>query len=270
MEVPILKLSNGSIIPQIGLGTWNLKGQECIKAVQTALKLGYNHIDTAVAYGNHVEIGQAIKGHDRKKLFITSKIWPNRLAYEEVLREVGTILQELDTQYLDLLLIHWPNFHQDYKETFRAFKFLIDEEKVKSIGISNHGPKGIQKAIDASEIPIVINQVEMHPFMHQEEVRKYCKKHDIIVTAYSPLGHGRVPSDSTLSELAKKYKATASQVALAWLLSKGVVVIPKATSETHLRENLEAINLKLNQFELELIDALPEQRIFSPGFSDFS
>jgi diketogulonate reductase-like aldo/keto reductase len=266
-----VKLSNGGSMPVIGLGTWQIEGERCTKAVKAALDLGYRHIDTAKMYGNETEIGQAIRGFPREQLFITTKVWNTDLGYDDTIASCDDSLAQLDTAYLDLLLIHWPNRNIPLAETFRAFKRLVDEKKVRAVGVSNFTIARTEEALAAADklgLTIAVNQVEFHPFLYQKELLEFCRQHNIQLVAYSPLARGMVMRDKTIAEIAKRHGKTPGQVSLRWILDKGVVVIPKASSKEHLAENLD-LDFKLTPDETAALDKLPQQRLVAPGFAEF-
>ena len=267
-----LTLKSGYEIPALGLGTWNLTGRECYNAVMTALEYGYTHIDTASAYENEHDIGQALRdsGIDRAKLFLTTKIWYQKLNYRDVLEQCSISLDKLRTEYLDLLLIHWPNKFIPMSETFKAFEKLIEQKQVRSIGVSNFTIRHLEDAFKATGLPISVNQVEFHPFFYQSRLLHYCKEQQIVLTAYSPLGHGKVFKSETLREIGEKKNTGPGQVALAWALQKGTVTIPKASTEEHISANLEALTISLSPEEIAVINNLSEQkRLIAPSWSEF-
>ena len=267
-----LKLKSGNEIPILGLGTWQLSGKDCKEAVKKAIKLGYTHIDTALIYENQEEIGEALKEIkvDRAKLFITSKVWRDNLDYHGVLGQCDEVLYELGVDYVDLLLIHWPNSLMPMGETFKAFKELISEGKVKQIGVSNFTINHLKKAMEVSEVPITVNQVEYHPYLNQEELLNFCKKNNIILTAYSPLARGEVFKDNLLKEIAEKYNKSAAQVTLRWLIQKGIVVIPKSKNEKKIKENKEIFDFKLKREDVDKINNIKiKKRLVNPAFSEF-
>ena len=235
-----VKLSSGYEMPILGLGTWQLTGKKCKEAVKKAIELGYRHIDTAWIYENQEEIGDAIKESKikREKLFVTSKVWTDNLKYNEVLEQCDETLSQLKLNYLDLYLIHWPNRDVPLEETFRALKRLVNDKKVRSIGISNFNIGRVKEAKEKSEIPVSVNQVKYHPYLNQESLLEECRKNKIALTAYSPLARGKIANDKTLKDIAEKHNKTVSQISLRWLLQKNIIVIPKASSEKHLRENM--------------------------------
>ncbi len=267
-----VKLNNGTLMPCIGLGTWQLNGSRCIEIVKKALEFGYRHIDTAEIYMNELEIGRAIKNFDRKKLFITSKVWIENLTYYGVLASCEQSLSRLETGYLDQYLIHWPNKSADMNEAIKAFKALYDSGKIRSFGVSNFSINNLKETIKIAntlKIPVSANQVEFHPFLYQKELLDFCNKNSIIVTAYSPLARGNIDSYPILNEIAKKYNKTSSQISLRWLLEKNIVVIPKSSSELHLKENLD-LNFRLDKKDIHRIDNIKKQvRLVNPLFAEF-
>ena len=259
LEMEDIILSNGVKIPSIGLGTWQLLGKECEYAVKNALELGYRHIDTAEIYNNESDIGNAIRGFDRKKLFITSKVWPMHCNYDGVLNACNNSIKRLGCDYLDLYLIHWPKGVKDLEETFRAFKKLYDDGKVKSIGVSNFYIDELKKSLeicDKLNLPLSVNQIEMHPYAYDKKILDFCKENKIVVTSYSPLARGLVIRDKIIKNIAEKCNRTPSQVTLRWLLQKRTIVIPKASSEKHLYENLRIFDFKLSEEDIRKIDLI--------------
>jgi diketogulonate reductase-like aldo/keto reductase len=257
-EIP---LRDGNRIPQLGLGTWELTGSACIEAVRTALDLGYRHIDTAVAYGNHSEVGKAISesGVPRHELFVTTKIPLNKQSPAQITQLTGQALKDLGIRYLDLLLIHWPNKHRPFGEPLGAMADLVDKGRVRSIGVSNFNRRILAEADEASRVPLVTNQVEFHPLLFQERLLADCQNRDIRITAYSPLARGKVIADERLADIAAAHDTGPAEVALAWLVSKGIIVIPKASSPDHLRANMAATRLELTPAEMEQIDGFGDQ-----------
>lgn len=269
VEIPVYKLKSGGVIPILGLGTWNLTGKICIDSVRKAIELGYTHIDTAEVYGNHKEIGKAIRDFDRSKIFITTKVWRDDLRHDDVLKACNRALNELDTDYLDLYLIHWPNREVPVEETLNAMKELRDADKIRSIGVSNFTIRHLQEALEVG-VDISINQVEFHPHLYQKELLDFCREKGIVITAYSPLGRGEVLKDKTLIELAEKHSRTPVQISLKWLLQKSMVVIPKASSEEHLRQNIDISSWKLAEDDVKRIDNIGiTKRIVDFQFSEF-
>ena len=273
-RIPEIEFSNGESIPALGLGTWRLNGKECIEAVKIAVsELGYTHIDTAEAYGNHGEIAKAIKGFSREGLFITSKLWLTDLRYNDALKACDKALKELDTNYLDLYLIHWPKKEVPFKETFKALKEVVGEGKARSIGISNFTVKHLEKALPIAEeigIKFVTNQVEFHPLFYQKELREYCESHNLVTTAYSPIARGAFMEEETLKSIGEKFGKTAAQVSLRWLFQKGIVIIPKAAKREHLEQNRAIFDFKLSEEDMNAIDSIETRKRFvAPDFNEF-
>lgn len=250
-----IKMTNGNLIPVFGLGTWQLRGQQCVSTVREALEIGYDHIDTADAYENHTQIRKALQSTDRKKLFITTKI-PKELLDRPV-QHVERYFDELGVEYMDLVLLHWPKRSDPMAENLLKLQQM---GRVKSVGVSNFSIELIKQVMSKGFNPVV-NQVEFHPYLYQKELLDFCNKHNIVLTAYSPLARGKVLGDSVLSRIGKNHNASEPQISLAWNLSKNVVVIPKASSRNHLQENFDAMKIELSDEEIAEIDALDHRGI---------
>jgi 2,5-diketo-D-gluconate reductase B len=248
-------------IPLLGLGTWNLKGEECEKTVKAALELGYRHIDTADLYQNHEDVGRAISPWPREELFLVTKIGMEDLLPDQVHTTVPRFLKELNTSYLDLLMIHWPNPAVDLSKTLAAMLAFKDRGIVRNIGISNFVRFHLEE-LAPYHFPIVTNQIELHPYLQRKELVADCKKHGISLTAYRPLGKGALATDPILSSIGAKYNKTASQVALRWLVQQDIVVIPKAANPRHLKENMEIFDFKLSEEEMQEIAQLDQNKRF--------
>jgi diketogulonate reductase-like aldo/keto reductase len=241
------KLNSGADMPMLGIGTWTLKGSKCRESVRKALEVGYRHIDTAEAYENQKQIALAIKDGDvdRDEIFITSKVWKTNLRYGDVMTACDKTLQELQTNYLDLYLIHWPNEDIPMKETFEALTKLKSDGKVRDIGVSNFTIPHIQEAKSVSETPISVNQVVCNPYNNQDDLLNYCRDNNTVITAYSPFGRGDLFTDERLRKIAGGYEKSLAQIILRWLTQKGIVVIPRSSSEDHLKANLDIFDWKL-------------------------
>jgi len=258
-------------MPVLGIGTSQLGGRAGVGAVRHALEIGYRHIDTADDYGNHDEVGEAIQrsGVHRKEIFLTTKIPARHLTEKDVLRCTERYLSELGVEYIDLLLIHWPNRRVPIGETLGAMKKVRVAGKVRAIGVSNFTKHHLEDAFKTG-VQVVDNQVEMHPSFNQEKLRVFCKEKGVAVTAYSPLGRSIELGNPLFMELAKKYNATEGQVILAWVLSKDVATIPKSKSPERLKENLGALELTLEPEDIKRIDRLPQgERLFEPASAEF-
>ncbi len=272
-RVPSITLKDGKTIPQLGLGTWQLTGSACERTVREALALGYAHIDTAEMYGNEEEIGRAISGADREGLFITSKVMPGHLAPEQVRASCMASLEKLGTDYLDLYLIHWPVRGTDYAATFKALRGLQIEGRVRSVGVSNFTTGHLQELLPLAEkvgLVIVDNQVEFHAELYQGELLAYCNGHGIALTAYSPLARRGLLENPVIAGIAKERGKAPAQVALAWLIAKGIVIIPKASSREHLAANMVAFDVRLTEEDRQAIDAIgTHARRIRPPFAEF-
>ena len=248
-------------LPLIGLGTWNLRGEECVNAVKMALEIGYRHIDTAHLYDNHREIAKGKKGFDRKKLYITSKIdtkgqidpaQPDK----SVIKSCEQALQELETDYIDLYLIHYPNRTWPLDEIFESLEKLIEQGKIKKAGVSNYTIHHLEDLLKSGFIPFA-NQVEFHPYLNQVELLNYCRKHGIELISMRSFGKGKLLAVEPLFELiGSKYHKTGAQVILRWLIQKQIPVIPKASSKKHLEENFDIFDFTLTPEEMHQIDQL--------------
>lgn len=266
------KLRDGNEIPALGFGTWKLNGEDCIEAVKNAIQIGFRHIDTAEMYGNHREVAKGIKnsGIKREELFITTKIPPHELSYNFIIENCQNYLQELEIEYIDLLLIHWPNKKYPIGESLSALNKLKMDGKIKSLGVSNFT---IHHLEDAKEtvVEVVNNQVEMHIEFNQKELREYCLKNQIVLTAYSPLGRGSNLNNPVLVEIAKTHNSTPAQIALSWINSKGVIAIPKSLHIERIKENFESQNLVLSEEDIAKIDAIPQkERTVAASWNEFS
>lgn len=264
-------VENNNVIPGIGLGTWqNTNSGTCAESVKQALDMGYQHIDTAQIYENEEYVGKGINNSDisRKDFFLATKVWINKLGYKDVLSSVETSLEKLDTSYIDLLYVHWPADQYKPEETMKAFNKLVDNGKVKYIGVSNFSPEMVDEAQKHSDAEILANQVEMHPLLQQEEMVNYCQENNIYLVAYSPLARGQVMEIQEIQEIAEKHGATEAQVSLAWLQQKqNVIPIPKASSKKHIRDNLKSTELELDNEDIEKIENISQtQRLVDPDF----
>lgn len=267
MSIKNYTLNNGVIIPEIGFGTWQTPdGETAVKAVQSALENGYRHIDTAAIYGNEKSIGQAIadSGIDRNELFLTSKLWNSERGYESTLKAFEKTLSDLQTDYLDLYLIHWPanakqfsDWKQKNADTWRAFEKLYHDGKIKAIGISNFMVHHLEALLETATVTPVINQIEYHPGYLQPEVVAFCKERDILIEAWSPLGTGKMLNDPTLFEIAAHYSVSVAQLCIRWCLQNGTLPLPKSITPERIKQNLEVYHFEISENDMKRIDALP-------------
>lgn len=262
-------------IPVLGLGTWQSKGQDCIDVVSQALQMGYEHIDTAQAYDNEVEVGKGIKqsGVARDKFFLTTKIFPDDMKFEpeKLHKAAERSLKNLDTDYVDLLLLHWPDERVDLAKTIPALCELQKQGLARHIGVSNFNIANIIEAKKYADVPLVVNQVEFHPFIKQDTLQTFLNNHHMVLEAYSPLARGDVFDNELIKQIADKHDITPAQVSLAWILSnKDRVAIPKTSNPDHLQGNLAAMKVQLSAEELEQIGNLATsdgRKIEHPDYS---
>lgn len=257
-------------MPVVGLGTWRLKGDEGRAAIAYALSIGYVHLDTADVYDNHREVAAAIRqsGVAREDIFITTKIWNTSHSREKVLQDAERFLKELDTEYIDLLLIHWPISEVPVEETLRAMAELKTTGKVRAIGVANFTERHIEDAL-TSGIDIVNNQVEVRPTFTQKALREFCMSKRIAVTAHSLLRGGDLELPHVV-ELARRYVKTPAQVIINWVVSRGMIAIPKSAQLGHIKENLESLDFAMSEEDLKTIEATPQGvRAIRPAWNEF-
>ena len=269
MDMPILT-APGMRMPRIGLGTWPMKGAECQAAVESALALGYRHIDTAEMYGNEDAVGAGIAaaGLPRGDVFLTTKIWWDKPKGAAIRQAFDASLARLATPYVDLLLIHWPSPDLDLPDALRALAAIRAEGRAKAIGVSNFPPRLLQRAI-AEGVELACLQVECHLLLDQSKLLGITRAAGMALTAYSPLAKGENLDLPAVRQVAAKHGATLAQVALAWLLAQeGVAMVPKAASPARQKENLGALALRLDAADLAALAALPKDRRFvNPSFA---
>jgi diketogulonate reductase-like aldo/keto reductase len=263
------ELSDGTRIPMLGLGTYRLIGPVGERVVRQALEIGYRHIDTAMYYGNQAEIGWAIRGYPREELYLVSKLWPGDQTKERVPLACRQILRELKTDYIDLLLIHWPDRSVPFEETLEAMDQLRQAGKVRSIGVSNFTIRHIKDLLPVG-IQLVTNQVELHPYLNQRELQTFCAEHGIRLTGFSPLARGEIFADEQLQSIGDKYGKTPGQIVLRWAIQNGVIVIPKTTNPARLVENATIFDFTLSTEDLAAVDAFNEdRRLANPDVANF-
>lgn len=261
----------GIEVPEIGFGTYKLHDRECENAVRIALDTGYRHIDTAQMYKNEREIGKAmsVSNVPREDIFLTTKIWHTNLDADDVLQTTEESLRNLDTPYVDLLLIHWPNDQYDLRKTIESMLVLRDQGKAMNIGVSNFPLNLLKQVNEEIRAPIFCDQIEFHPFIDQLDILDYAIEKDILLTAYSPLAQGKAIENTTLKEIGEEYGKSPAQISLRWLIEQeNVVAIPKASSEEHIRENFDVFDFQLSDEHFNEIDDLPKNtRLVNPSFA---
>jgi 2,5-diketo-D-gluconate reductase B len=249
----------GEKVPSLGLGTYRLTGDACEVAVERALGMGYRHVDTAQMYGNEAEVGRGLEdsGVERGEIVLTTKVWPSDFAHDRVISKTRESLKKLRTDYVDLLLMHWPPDGVPLGETLEAIGELKDEGGVLHIGVSNFSPSLLEEAMGYAEI--FCNQVQYHPYRSQDALLEQARELDYLLTAYTPLSRGGVQGDAILKEIGEAHGKTATQVALRWLVQQEKVsAIPKATGEEHLAENLDVFDFELSEEEMSRVFSLSQ------------
>jgi len=266
-----LILNDGNTIPMVGLGTYELMGQEGVAAIITALSNGYRLFDTASFYKNEDVVGKGIKesGIARDEIFVTTKIWREYLGYERTKREFEKSLKKLNLNYVDLLLIHWPANAKNYDDwqytnatTWQAMEELKAEGKIKSIGVSNFWQEHLDALLLTANIIPAINQIEFHPGYWQADLVKYCQHKNIAVESWSPFARGTVFNNEIFKKIATTHNKSTAQVCLKWIIQHNVIVIPKSATKSRMIENINLFDFELSDKEMKQIDELPEM-----GFS---
>ncbi len=263
--------TQGIRLPRLGLGTYRMQGDVCRAAVESALSLGYRHIDTAEMYANEEAIGAAIAscGIARSELHVTTKVWPENLAPDAIRRAFDGSLKKLRLDCVDLYLVHWPSATMNLAAVFETLLKLKEEGRTRAIGVANFTLALLKATVEDIKAPIACNQIEYHVMLDQSKVKKYLDAKSIPLVAYCPLAQGRAASDETLMRIGKKHNASAAQVALKWLLDQdGVAAIPKASRAESQQAHLDALRLGLDDDDRKAIAALPkDQRFVNPGFA---
>jgi 2,5-diketo-D-gluconate reductase A len=260
MTIPTVTLNNGVPMPQLGFGVFQVPNDDTAAAVTEALRAGYRSIDTAKAYGNEAGVGDTIResGIPRDDLFVTTKLWNDDQGYDEALRAYDTSTRALGLDHVDLYLIHWPAPSADrYVETWRALEKLLADGRVRAIGVSNFQPAHLRRLFDETGTVPAVNQIELHPYLQQAELRELHAAQGIVTEAWSPLAKGgELLAEPVVTELAERHGRTPAQVVLRWHLTLGNVVIPKSVTPSRIRENLDVFGFDLSEEDLAALGTL--------------
>ncbi|MEK3835681.1 aldo/keto reductase [Paenibacillus sp. FSL R7-0128] len=258
------KLANGVEMPWFGLGVFKVQeGQEVMDSVKAAIKAGYRSIDTASVYGNEEGVGQAIResGVAREELFITTKVWNTEQGYDSTLAAFDQSLSKLGLDYADLYLVHWP-IRAKYKDTWRALEKLYADGKVRAIGVSNFQIDHLEDLLADATVKPMVNQVELHPLLNQQELREYCKAQGIQIEAWAPLAQGHLLDNEVLADIAARHNKTLPQIILRWDLQNGIVTIPKSVKEERIIANADIFDFELSEEEISRINGLNRDQRF--------
>ena len=256
----LMKMNDGNFIPQFGLGVYLAKrGRECKKAVTWALESGYRHIDTASSYENEKEVGKAVRdsGIKREEVFITTKLWNDDQGYETTLKAFDKSLKMLNTEYIDLYLIHWP-VKDKRKESWKALEKIHNSGYCHSIGVSNYMLKHLEELFTYANIIPVLNQVEFSPFLYQKELLDFCNKNKILLGAYAPLTRVKKLSDPKLQSMAKLFSKTPAQILIRWAMEHNLVVTPKTVHKERIIENANVFDFRLDESHMKILDNINE------------
>jgi 2,5-diketo-D-gluconate reductase A len=260
-RIPDIMLNNGNTIPQFGFGVFQIPPDQTVPAVTTALQAGYRHVDTAEGYGNEREVGEAIAGSglDRGEVFVTSKLGNAAHRPDDARKAFDQTLEALGSDYIDLFLIHWPlptRYDGDYVSTWRTLEEFYRDGRARSIGVSNFQPHHLRRLHEEAEVPPAVNQIEVHPYLTQPQVRAFCGEHQIAVEAWSPIAQGLVLGDPTIDAIARRVGKTPAQVVLRWHIERGDIVFPKSVNPARIRENSDIFDVELSGEDVEAITAL--------------
>ena len=272
--IPDIMLSNGQNIPQLGFGVFLVKPEDTVAAVSTALEAGYRHIDTAEMYGNEAEVGEAISrsGLNRSDVFVTSKLANDAHEPDDARRAFDESLKALGFDYLDLFLIHWPlptRYDGDYVSTWNTLEEFYRDGRARSIGVSNFQPRHLRRLHTESDIPPAIDQIEVNPYLTQDELRGFCAEHQTAIEAWSPLGRGNVLGDPTIEAIARRVGKTPAQVVLRWHIERGDIIFPKSVTPERIRENIEIFDFELPAADVGAISALNRNERTGPDPDKF-
>jgi 2,5-diketo-D-gluconate reductase A len=272
-SVPTISLNNGVEIPQLGFGVFQIPPDKTIEATTTALEIGYRHIDTAQMYGNEREVGLAVResGIPRDEVFVTSKLNNNRLERDDILRSFDTSLTEMGFDYLDLFLIHWPlPAVSDFVARWKVMEEIYASGRVRAIGVSNFQPHHLRTLFAASEVRPAVNQIEVHPYLVQDELRAFDAEHQIVTEAWAPIAKGRVNDDPAIREIAAQVGRTPAQVTLRWHVQRGDVVFPKSVTRSRIEENFGIFDFELDESAMAAISGVNRDERTGPDPDSFN
>ena len=272
-QVPNVTLHDGIEIPQLGFGVFQVPPDDTENVVEQALEIGYRHIDTAAAYRNEKGVGKAVasSGIPREEIFVTTKLWNSSQGFDSALETFEKSLGRLGMEYVDLYLIHWPVPSQDrFVETWRAFERIRDEGRARTIGVSNFRIDDLERLEAETDTRPTVNQVELHPYMQQRELRAWHQQHGIATEAWSPLAQGAVLDDDTIAGIARTHGKTPAQTVLRWHLQLGNIVIPKSVTPARMRENFDLFDFELSEQEMDRIGALDRGERIGPDPAIFA
>lgn len=273
--VPSITIADGVDIPQLGFGTFQIDPDQTEARVREALEVGYRHLDTAQMYGNEAGVGAAVRSFDdadRDEIFVTSKLDNGAHARDDALRAFDETMERLGLDHLDLFLIHWPmpDADTDYVETWRTMEEIRDSGRARSIGVSNFQPHHLRRLLDETDTVPAVNQIEVHPFLVQDEVRAFGRDHGIATEAWSPIAQGDVLGDATLERIGKEHDKTEAQVTLRWHLQRGDIVFPKSNDWGRMQENFDLFDFALPDEDMEAITALDQGARRGPDPDEFT
>jgi len=271
--VPTVTLNNGVEIPQLGFGVFQIEPADTVAAVTEALKVGYRHIDTAEMYGNEKEVGEAIAQSelDPTEVFVTSKLNNGFHGFDDALRAFDQTLVDLGLAKIDLFLIHWPLPKVgDYVETWRALERIYAEGRARAIGVSNFQAHHLRRLHEETTVPPAVNQIEVHPYLTQEDLRTFNTDHEIATEAWSPIAQGGVLNDPVITEIARSNDRSPAQIVLRWHIQLGNIVFPKSTTPGRVKENFELFDFELSDSDIALISALNKDERTGPNPDEFN
>jgi 2,5-diketo-D-gluconate reductase A len=271
--IPAVRLNNGVEIPQLGFGVFQIKPEDTAAATRTALEIGYRHIDTAQMYRNEKQVGEAVRssGIERAQVFVTSKINNNKLDRDSMLRSFDRTLADLGSEYLDLLLIHWPlPGASDYVQRWKVMEEIYAGGRVKAIGVSNFQPHHLRDLFASADVRPAVNQIEVHPYLTQDDVRAFDADHEIVTEAWAPIAKGKVADDPVIRRIAEQVGRTPAQVTLRWHIQRGDVVFPKSVTRSRVEENFAIFDFELDESQMTAISALDRGERTGPNPDEFN